>query len=113
MLDEIETQKVKSDSSKYSKSSCGTKDDLTIFVKDLTVKWDPVCFSTTTYTTYFLLICYLFIKSHSQPTLDHITINAKKGDLVCVIGSVGSGKVKTLLFIPLIEYFIHFYRLPF
>lgn len=42
MLDEIETHKDKSGSSKYSKSSSGTKEDLAISVKDLTVKWDPV-----------------------------------------------------------------------
>ncbi|XP_017490514.1 PREDICTED: probable E3 ubiquitin-protein ligase HERC3 [Rhagoletis zephyria] len=42
MLEEIETHENKSDFAKYSKSTCETKDDLAILVKDLTVKWDSI-----------------------------------------------------------------------
>lgn len=113
-LDEIGTHEDKSGTSKYNKSKSGTKEDLSISVKNLTVKWDPVCFYSTNLRNKFS-ICFIFLlKSHLQPTLDHININAKKGDLVCVIGSVGSGKVNYLFL-----YFIYFiilyliYRPPF
>lgn len=41
------------------------------------------------------------MKIHTLPTLDHISINAHKGNLVCVIGSVGSGSKFLFCFLQL------------
>ncbi|KAJ6216249.1 hypothetical protein RDWZM_007406 [Blomia tropicalis] len=79
MLDEIEsTDSNKSGKpNKYLKTNVpvsGSK--LAISVNNLSVKWDP---------------------NHVQPSLNDITVSLKQGELLAVIGSVGSGKSTFLM----------------
>lgn len=74
MLEEIDTIDDGLKSNKYCKSNSPT--ELVIGVDDLSVRWDT---------------------NLAQPSLDKIRVNLKRGELLAVIGSVGSGKVSHLL----------------
>lgn len=98
MLEEIETFKGVDSKLGYQKNnSTFGNNKLAISVNDLCVKWDPVWFLNNYYSLFYSLnylsISFFSFQNLAQPSLEKITINLEKGELLAVIGSVGCGKV--------------------
>ena len=62
-----------------------------LVVNNITAKWNSV--SEINYLAVMSYILHQFIQDMIEPTLKNITARLKPGELLCVIGPVGSSKV--------------------